>query len=92
MNTIRIFLSIVLLFCSIGSLFLFAAANNALKKIINLIIAYNSAIFFMVYNIFMQGKETYLIEFLLMIFIAFLLNIATSINIINNIMKSKENE
>ncbi len=92
MNIVRIFLSIILLFCSVGSLFLFVVANNSLKKIINLVIAYNSAIFFMIYNIFMQDKETYLIEFLLMIFIAFLLNIATSINIINNIMKSKENE
>ncbi len=92
MNIVRIFLSIILLFCSVGSLFLFVVANNSLKKIINLVIAYNSAIFFMIYNIFMQEKETYLIEFLLMIFIAFLLNIATSINIINNIMKSKENE
>ena len=92
MNFIRIFLSIVLLFCSIGSLFLFVAANNSLKKIINLIIAYNSFIFFMVYNIFIQEKEAYLIEFLSMIFIVFLLNIATSINIINNIIKSKENE
>lgn len=92
MNIVRIFLSIILLFCSVGSLFLFVVANNSLKKIINLVIAYNSAIFFMIYNIFMQEKETYLVEFLLMIFIAFLLNIATSINIINNIMKSKENE
>ena len=92
MNIVRIFLSIILLFCSVGSLFLFVVANNSLKKIINLVIAYNSAIFFMIYNIFMKDKETYLIEFLLMIFIAFLLNIATSINIINNIMKSKENE
>lgn len=92
MNIVRIFLSIILLFCSVGSLFLFVVANNSLKKIINLVIAYNSAIFFMIYNIFMQDKEAYLIEFLLMIFIAFLLNIATSINIINNIMKSKENE
>lgn len=92
MNFVRIFLSIVLLFCSVGSLFLFVVSNNSLKKIINLVIAYNSAIFFMVYNIFIQGKESYLIEFLLMIFIVFLLNIATSINIINNIIKSRENE
>ena len=66
MNIVRIFLSIILLFCSVGSLFLFVVANISLKKIINLVIAYNSAIFFMIYNIFMQDKETYLIEFLLM--------------------------
>lgn len=92
MNLVRVILSIVLLFCSVGALFLFIFTVSPLKKLINLSIAYNGIIFFIIYNIFLQQKESYLIEFLVMIFVVFLLNLTININIINNIMKLEENE
>lgn len=91
-NSIRIVLAIVILFCAFGSLFLFILSKNPLKKIINLAISYNCVIFFMIYNIFIQNKEGILLEFLIMTFISFLLNISIGISIINNIIKAQNDK
>lgn len=89
MTYIRICLSILLLFCASWSLFIFAFSVKPLKKIISLAIAYNSLIIFMCYTLFIQGKEDLLSEFIIMVFISFILNISVSIGIINNFLKIK---
>ena len=43
----------------------------------------------MCYVSFMQNKEDLLSEFVIMVFISFILNIAISIGIINNFLKMK---
>ena len=84
---IRICLSILLLFCASWSLFIFAFSVRPLKKIISLAVAYNSLSIFMCYTLYVQGKEDLLSEFIIMVFISFILNIAISIGIINNFLK-----
>ena len=86
---LRIALSILLLFCASWSLFIFAFSLRPLKKIISLAITYNSLIMFMSYVLYMQNKEDLLSEFVIMVFISFILNIAISIGIINNFLKMK---
>ncbi len=89
MTYIRVYLSVLLLFCASWSLFIFAFSIRPLKKIISLAIAYNSLIVFMCYTLYIQGKEDLLSEFITMVFISFILNIAISIGIINNFLKIK---
>lgn len=89
MTYIRIYLSIFILFCASWSLFVFAFSVRPLKKIISLAIAYNSLVIFMCYTLYIQGKEDLLSEFVIMVFISFILNIAISIGIINNFLKIK---
>ena len=89
---IRIILSLVLLFCSMCSLFLFIFSLQPIKKIINLAITYSTLLLFVIYTVFMTEIEETTLNFLIMVFVSFILNLTLGISIINNILKAKEND